>query len=263
MPLLQICIPDDLLTIGHGGTSAALNRSRYPDFGFVDGDPTFAAGKPDPLAAAREAFAALHVARRRAASGARQRVFLGEASIRLVYNRPKRTGEPDCDVVGYLLHRGQYGFLLAEGKGTDLMKAVSQFAAVLPRLTALAPDAKDLEAPHAAPVIGGLIVTNSLRYLQWHEGRQQWVAYLNTLEERNIADRLQPNIARADPTLQRDKVYLLDGPEDSHDMLPHWAMNQEKQPFTVWEHIRRHGARGAFQPVLIGTGALQIFYVRQ
>jgi hypothetical protein len=61
--------------------------------------------------------------------------------------------------------------------------------------------------------------------------------------------------------LQRDKVYLLDGPEDDKFKLPVWAVGSEPQPMTVWIHDRKTGDRGQFRPLQVGQGRVQIFYV--
>lgn len=109
------------------------------------------------------------------------------------------------------------------------------------------------------PVLGAVVVTNRLRYLEWNETRQQWLAYVNNAAEPHITARLQQNIAAAKPTLQRDRVYLLDGSEDG---LPSWNIIKSAQPFKIYIHERRPGTeRGTFRPLTSGNGAIEVYYV--
>jgi len=250
MPLTKIVVPPDLISFADN--TARLNREKYPEFKSIEGEPALSNKNPRYADAAREAFVALQVARKRAAQGDRQFVYLGEPAIRFLYGRSKDTGEQDCDVVGRVLQR-DYGYWLAEGKGADILKAIDQFK--------VAKDCIDRNPTAAGPVIGALVAMPRLRYLQWIEPRRQWVAFLDQAEEPHITARLQENIAKARPTLQRDRTYLLDGPEDDKAQLPVWAVNSEPQPLTVWIHDRKTGDRGQFRPLLVGQGRVQIFYV--
>lgn len=251
MPLTRIAIPTDLISFADN--TARLNREKYAEFKSVEGEPALSDDNPQYADAAREAFVALQVARKLAPQGDRQFVYLGARAIQLLYGRPKKKLERDCDVVGRILQR-EYGYWLAEGKGTDISDALAQIQ--------VAKACIDRNPAAAAPVIGALVAMPRLRYLQWIEPRRQWVAFVDQAEERNITARLQENIAKARPTLQRDRIYLLDGPEDDRAQLPLWAVNNsEPQPMTVWIHDRRTGDRGQFRPLEVGQGRVQIFYV--
>jgi hypothetical protein len=143
--------------------------------------------------------------------------------------------------------------MLAEGKGANILDALHQFHAAQGLLERRRQD--------PGPTIGAIIVVPRLRYLQWNNQRLMWVAYLDSAEEVHITARLQGNIAQAQPTLQKDKVYLLDGPEDDKK-LPSWAINPQIQPFTVYVDDRRlPSARGQFRPLQLGSGTLQVYYV--
>jgi hypothetical protein len=258
MPLVKLNIADDLVTFRHGGAEACLNRQRYEDLRFVTGEPSLAHVNPDRSAAVREAFAALQIVQRRAASGANQFVYLGDEAVHYLYGRAKQNNEQDCDVVARLLKGQQYGYCLAEGKGADVLKAVAQFEAARLRLETRPID--------AGPVLAALVVMPRLRYLEWNQRRNQWVAYTDGVEDRIITNRLLPNVEQAAqrrrPALHPSKRYLIDGPEDDEMRLPSWAINNEQQPFTVWAHDRTGSSQyGSFRPVLIGTGPLQIYYV--
>jgi hypothetical protein len=251
MPLTKLAISPDL--ISSAGDSVRLNSEKYPEFSSVEGEPSLSAKNPRRDAALREAFVALHVAKKRASQGDRQFVYLGEPAIRFLYGRAKDEAEQDCDVVGRILQR-EYGYWLAEGKGADVQKALAQFE--------VAKACIDRNRDAAGPVLGALVATNRLRYLRWIDQRRQWVAFLDNAEETRITARLQENIARAKPTLQREKVYLLDGPEDDRNKLPLWSVNSsEPQPMTVWIHDRTGSDRGQFRPLQVGQGRVQIFYV--
>jgi hypothetical protein len=250
MPLTRIVIPSDLISFADN--TARLNREKYPEFKSVEGEPAVSKENPNYADAAREAFVAFQLARKLAPQGDRQFVYLGAAAIQFLYGRPKKEKEKDCDVVGRILQR-EYGYWVAEGKGTQISEALQQLE--------VGKACIDRNPTAAHPVIGALIATPRLRYLQWIEPRRQWVAFLNDAQESHITDRLQDNVARARPTLQRDKIYLLDGPEDDKAKLPVWAINSEPQPMTVWIHDRTTGDRGQFRPLLVGQGRVQIFHV--
>ena len=250
MPLTRLPIPADLITLEQGGTVARLNRQRYEAFNRVEGEP----GTATPDAARREAFAALHLANKLAPQGLGQCVYLGDAAVQFLYGRDKRATEQDCDVVARVLQGTSYCYLLGEGKGADILKATAQFETAIRLLAARTAD--------AGPVNGAVVVMPRLRYLEWSGRPPRWVAYLDGVEEPRITARLQPNIARARPTLQPERVYLLDGPEDDQHRLPSWCINPTSaQPFTVYVHERRVGDRGQFRPLHIGQGPLQIYYV--
>ena len=71
---------------------------------------------------------------------------------------------------------------------------------------------------------------------------------------------MQPNVAAVFPSLQQDRIYLVDGPEENG--LPVWNIVKGLQPFTVYVHERRPGTqRGAFRPLNLGTGTLEVHYV--
>jgi hypothetical protein len=250
MPLSKLAIPSDLIL--SSGDAVRLNSEKYPEFRSVEGEPSLSAKNPRRHAALREAFVALHIAKKRASQGDRQFVYLGEPAIRFLYGGTKDEGEQDCDVVGRILQR-DYGYWLAEGKGADIQKALAQLE--------VAKACIDRNRDAAGPVFGALVAMSGMRYLQWIGQRRQWVAFLDLAEEPRITDRLQENIAKARPTLQTDKVYLLDGPEDDRNRLPIWAVNSEPQPLTVWIHDRKTGDRGQFRPLQVGQGRVQIFYV--
>jgi hypothetical protein len=250
MPLSKLPIPSDLIVLS--GDGVRLNSEKYPEFRSVEGEPSVSAKNPRRDAALREAFVALHLVKKRGSQGDRQFVYLGKPVIRFLYGGAKNEGEQDCDVVGRILER-DYGYRLAEGKGADIQKALAQFE--------VAKACIDRNRDDAGPVLGVLVALSGLRYLQWINERRQWVAFHDNVQEPRITDRLQENIARARPTLQRDKVYLLDGPEDDRNKLPLWAVNSEPQPMTVWIHDRKTGDRGQFRPLLVGQGRVQIFYV--
>ena len=261
MPLAPIPIPGNLITKTHGATGVTLNRQQYPELQIVEGEPALSARNPAFDAALREAFAALCVVRKLAPGGTRQRVFLGEAAIRLIYGRAKREEEKDCDVVGYGLSGKDYGYWLAEGKGDDLEGAVQQFEAVRPHLETRRHNPADDRDPRAGLIYGSLIVTNRLRYLEWNERRKLWIALNGALELPVVTARLQPNIARVRPTLQQDKVYLIDGPEGP-DNLPLWALTPGIQPWPIFVHERLGRDRGQFRPLRIGAGGLEVYFVR-
>jgi hypothetical protein len=250
MPLTRIIVPSDLISFA--GKAARLNREKYPELRSVEGEPAVSNENPNYADAAREAFVAFQLARKLAPQGDRQFVYLGAAAIQFLYGRPKKEKEKDCDVVGRVLQR-DYGYWLAEGKGTDIAGALAQFQ--------VAKTCIDRNPAASGPVIGALVATPRLRYLQWIETRRQWVAFLNDAPESHITDRLQENIAKARPTLQPDKIYLLDGPEDNKAKLPLWAINSEPQPMAVWIHDRTTGDRGQFRPLEVGQGRVQMFYV--
>jgi hypothetical protein len=250
MPLTKVAVSPDLIVSSGGGVR--LNKEKYAEFSSVEGEPSLSTKNPRRDAALREAFVALHIAKKRASQGDRQFVYLGEPAIRFLYGGTKDEGEQDCDVVGRILQR-EYGYWLAEGKGSDIQKALAQFE--------VAKACIDRNRDAAGPVLGVLVAMSGLRYLQWIDHRRQWVAFLDSAEEPRITARLQENIARARPTLQSDKVYLLDGPEDDRNKLPIWAVNSEPQPMTVWIHDRKTGDRGQFRPLQVGQGRVQIFYV--
>ncbi len=252
MPLSKTPLPNDLLTPQNGGTGAVLNRHRYPEFEAVRGEPTYSAQKPQH--AMREALAALQIARKCAPAGDRQQVYLGAAAVEILYGRAnKRADEKDCDVVGYVLQGSSYGYFLGEGKGAEILKAKQQFDAATNLLSARKTD--------PGPILGGVIVTPRLRYFEWSPVRKQWIAYIDNLEERHITDRLQQNVVKAKPTLQQDRIYLLDGPEENG--LPTWnIVAKASQPFTVYVHDRHPGStRGTFRPLSLGSGTLEIHYV--
>ncbi|MBV9156253.1 MAG: hypothetical protein JO097_08310, partial [Acidobacteriaceae bacterium] len=166
MPLTKAPLPNDLLAPRNGGTGAVLNRQRYPEFESVRGEPTYSANKPQD--ALREAFAALQIARKRAAAGARQQVYIGDAAVEMLYGRPnKRPDEKDCDVVGYVLQGTSYGYFLGEGKGADILKAKEQFDAAANLLRARKTD--------PGPILGAVVVTARLRSFEWSALRKQWV----------------------------------------------------------------------------------------
>jgi len=250
MPLIPAPLPNDLITLQNGGAEAVLNRQRYPEFQGVQGEPTYSHNKPQD--AMREAFAALKVAAKRASSGNRQQIYLGDPAIELLYGRAnKKKDEQDCDVVGYVLQGGSYGYVLGEGKGADVLKAKKQLDAALDLIRARKTD--------PGPVFGAVLVTNRLRYLEWNEVRKQWVAYVNNSEEQHITARLQQNVRIARPTLQQDRVYLLDGSDDG---LPVWNIVRGPQPFTIYIHDRRPGTeRGTFRPLSFGAGTIELHYM--
>lgn len=249
MPITPIAIPADLITFQEGGAHAVLNRARYPELNAVRGEPTYSQRTPQD--AAREAFAGLKVAGKRSASGDRQQISLGDSAVEILYGRQKKKDEQDCDVVGYVLEGGAYGYYLGEGKGADILKAKKQFDAAIELIKAKKTD--------PGPVFGAVLVTNRLRYLEWNETRQQWLAYVNNAPEPHITARLQQNIATARPTLQRDRVYLLDGSEDG---LPSWNIVKSAQPFKIYIHERRPGTeRGSFRPLPLGNGTIEVYYV--
>jgi len=265
MPLTPLHIGSDLITKAHGGTAVTLNRKQYPEFERVKGEPSISPKNPAWDAAIREAFAALCVVRTLPPRGTRQKVFLGEEAIKLVYGRAKHENEQDCDVVGYGLSGKHYGYWLAEGKGDDLEKAIQQFEAVKPLLEGRRPDAARPDEPGPGLVCGGLIVTSRLRYLQWNKKQNAWLAWNGGAELTHVTIRLRANIERAKPTLQQDKVYLLDGPEGA-DHLPLWAITPGDQPWTVLTHSRgippgSKSDRGQFRPLRIGIGTLELYYV--
>ncbi len=250
MPLTPASMPNDLITLQNGGAGAVLNRQRYTEFEAVQGEPTYSQSKPQD--ATREAFAALKIAAKRASSGTRQQIYLGDPAIEVLYGRSnKKKDEQDCDVVGYVLQGGSYGYFLGEAKGTDIIKAKSQLDAAMERIRAKTVD--------PGPVLGAVLVTNRLRYFEWHLVRKQWVAYVNNAEEPHITSRLQQNVKNAKPTLQQDRVYLLDGSEDG---LPVWNIVKGPQPFTIYTHDRRPGTeRGIFRPLGFGAGTIEVHYV--
>jgi hypothetical protein len=251
MPLTKAVLPNDLITLQSGGTTAVLNRQRYSEFAAVTGEPVFAHNQMQD--AMREAFAALQIARKRAAAGAQQQVYLGQAAIDMLYGRPKQEGEKDCDVVGYILQGNSYGYFLGEGKGAGVLDAKKQIDA--------ASDLIRAKTTNPGPVLGAVIVMPRLRYFEWVAARNQWVAYVDNVEERHITARLQQNVAAARPTLQPDRIYLLDGPEENG--LPTWnIVAKSPQPFTVYVHDRQPASnRGIFRPLSLGTGTLEIHYV--
>jgi hypothetical protein len=260
MPLTPIPVPQHIVVRTHGGSGVALNRTKYPELARVEGEPVLSAKNPAFDAAAREAFAALSIARKMGAAGTRQRIFLGEPAVHLIYGRAKHDQEKDCDVVGYGLSGKNYAYWLGEGKGDDLLGAVQQFEAVQARLAVRHPDPAQPNDPGPGIVASALIVTNRLRYLEWNATRRRWIAYNGAAELPVVTARLEPNIARARPTLQSDKVYLIDGPEDAQ-FLPLWAITPGPQPWTLHTHERRGGDRGQFRPVKVGAGLLELFLV--
>jgi hypothetical protein len=260
MPLIPFPIATNVITKAQGGTAVTLNRAQYPDLARVEGEPTISLKHPAFDAAIREAFAALSIARKLTAMGARQRIFLGDEAVRLVYGGAKGKDEKDCDVVGYGLSGKDYGYWLAEGKGDDLEKAIAQFEAVRPRLETRRPDPANPKDPGPGLICGAMIVTNRLRYLQWNNQRRAWVALNGAIELAEISSRLKQDIDRAKPTLQADKVYLLDGPE-APDRLPLWAITPAVPPWTVLIHQRSSGDRGQFRPLRLGAGTLELFFV--
>ncbi|MBV9154628.1 MAG: hypothetical protein JO097_00065 [Acidobacteriaceae bacterium] len=216
------------------------------------GEPAYSANKPQD--ALREAFAALQIARKRAAAGARQQVYIGDAAVEMLYGRPnKRLEEKDCDVVGYVLQGSSYGYFLGGRRITKKKKAKEQFDAAANLLRARKTD--------PGPILGAVVVTARLRSFEWSALRKQWVAYVDTAEERHITARLQQNVANAKPTLQQDRIYLLDGPEENG--LPTWnIVARGSQPFTVYIHDRHAGStRGTFRPLILGSGTVEIHYV--
>lgn len=255
MPLARAHMPHDLIIIGMGGTQVQLNRARYEEFRTVEGEPVISNRNPDYGAARREAFAALQVARKRAGDGAGQFVRMGEPAAAFLYEgRQRQQGEPDCDVIGRIRQGGRYGYWLGEGKGANIPDAVEQFEGARTRLAT--------HRNQPGPVIGCTIVAPRLHQLEWNRQRNQWVAYMDLAEDANITTRLQPNIARARPTLQRHYVYLLGGPVDNLHQLPIWAVHDEAQPLTIWCHDRSlPGERGQFRPLLVGEGRVYLHYV--
>ncbi len=250
MPLTPASLPNDLITYQNGGAEAVLNRQRYAEFEAVQGEPAYSQNKPQD--AMREAFAALKIAAKRASAGNRQQIYMGDPAIEILYGRAnKKKDEQDCDVVGHILQGGSYGYFLGEGKGADILKAKKQLDAAVDLIRAKRKD------PGA--VFGAVLVTNRLRYLEWNAVRKQWAAYVNNVEEQHITSRLQQNVKTARPTLQQDRVYLLDGPEDG---LPIWNIVKGPQPFTIYTHDRRPGTeRGIFRPLGFGAGTIEIHYV--
>jgi hypothetical protein len=109
------------------------------------------------------------------------------------------------------------------------------------------------------PVLGAVIVTNRLRYLKWDSTIRQWIAYLNGAQEPHITARMQENARAAKPTLQTDRIYLLDGSDDG---LPVWNIVKGSQPFTIYEHDRSVGNdRGTFRPLRFGLGTIEVYFV--
>ncbi len=250
MPLIPVSLPNDLITIQQGGAAAVMNRQRYPELEAVQGEPTYSQGNPH--GAMREAFAALKIAGKRSAAGTRQKIYMGDPAIEVLYGRAnKKKDEKDCDVVGYVLQGGSYGYFLGEGKGAEILKAKEQLDTGADRIRAKTTD--------PGPILGAVVVTNRLRYLEWNAVRKQWVAYVNNSEEPHITARMQPNVNRAKPTLQADRIYLLDGSEDG---LPLWNIVKGPQPFTIYIHDRRPGTeRGIFRPLNFGAGTIEVHYV--
>src|SRR5262249_16023187 len=120
MPLTKMPLPSDLLSFANNTVS--LNRERYAELRFVEGEPPLST----PGSSLREAFVALEVAKRRASQGESQFVYLGDRAVQFLYGRPKRDGEKDCDVVSRVLQGQTYGYLLAEGKGANIADALTQ-----------------------------------------------------------------------------------------------------------------------------------------
>jgi hypothetical protein len=251
MPLNKALLPNDLITFHDGGRAAVLNRQTYPELQAVEGEPTYSPGSP--RGAMREAFVAWKIAGKRAAEGSRQRVYLGDPAIEILYGRiKKKKNERDCDVVGYICYHGSYGYFLGEGKGASIADAKEQFDQAETLLKG--------RTKEPGPILGAVIAMDRLRYFEWSAIRKQWVAYVDNVEERNITNTLEPNVAKAKPTLQQERIYLLDGPEEYG--LPTWNIVKGHQPFTIYVHDRRPGTeRGSFRPVRVGTGPLEVHYL--
>jgi hypothetical protein len=247
VPLAKITIPNDLV-MGDG----CLNRRRYPVLERVEGEPT---PTTEPNGMVCEAYAALRVAQRWG-QGRNQFVYLGVRAAQYLYPGGRPQGTPDCDVVGRISIRGSMGFLVGEGKGTDILHAYEQLVAAA-ALIAARRDAM-------APVVGGLVVAHALRYLEWTNGR--WVAYhIDGTIDVNTTNRWAEH--RPGPYLT-DMAYLLGGRVDA-EQRPMWAVNKqsrggkpwnEADPYLVWVHERSVGER-ALRQLRIGSGQLQLFYV--
>jgi hypothetical protein len=247
MPLQRIAIPQDLVTAGPNA-NFVLNRRAHPELNGVTGEPE--GGVRD--AALREAFAALQIVREQDPRTADPFVFLGEAAVHYVYGRAKRSQEMDCDVVGSTYRYQRNGYLLGEGKGTEVIHAKEQFDAVAALLRA-----RDIGA---GPVLGALIVSSSLRYLEWDVRQRTWIAYHGDKPQPNVTARLQQNIAGARYPLDRKRVYLIDGPADeNNNLLPKWFLNAPvSQPFPVWVQQNAY----AYFPLRVGEGQIRIYYVQ-
>ncbi len=230
-----------------------LNTGRHKELARVTGSPALAEVNPQINDAAREAFAALYCAGYCSGEGRGEQVYLGDAGVQFLYGRNKRSGEQDCDVIARVMHSAEYGYVLGEGKGADIGKAKEQLDTAC-RLLAAHPT-------QPGPVWGAVVVMSGLNYMEWHAGRNQWVAWEDAIEKKEMTARLSEAAAQS---FQKDHIYLLDGPEDSKDgrMLSTWCILPGKQPFAVWSHERSAtGGRGSFRPVRVGQGQLKIFYV--
>ncbi|MCU0227021.1 MAG: hypothetical protein MUF01_05240 [Bryobacterales bacterium] len=248
MPLPRMSMPRDLLHFTHGGSGVALNTKRYPEFLHVRGVPEFAAIKGDQEAALREAFATLLIARRFAAYGDQQAIYLGEESVRFLYGGSKKSGDQDCDVVGKVL-AGGYGLVLGEGKGADLAKAWSQFCSAAERLKG------------RGVLSGGVIVTNSLRWMEWSTARNQWVGMMNNVPDEKITQNVAHAVSEAKPPLMKDKVYLLDSPWEDGHQLPSWCINPQSGPVEIYFHSRTSPGERNARKLMLGAGAVRLAYV--
>ena len=254
MPLEEMVLPPDLIATQQGGGSIALNRKQYPALGLVNGEPTFSKGGSHNHGPLREAFAALTIAQKCSPSGSNQTVYLGNSSVQLLYGRNKHPGEKDCDVVGRVRNGSQYGYWLGEGKGQTITDAVKQLQT--------AEDLLQMHRKSPGAVIGSVIVASRLRTFEWNQDRGRWLGYTGRHEDHLVTERLTTNLPRSGPSLQTDKIYLVDGEVDSL-LLPAWAVNAiGPQPWTIWVHDRGgSGRRGAFRPLRVGLGAVSLYCV--
>lgn len=241
-------MPRDLVHFTHGGSGVALNSTQYPEFLRVKGVPEFAAIKGDRDAALREAFAALLIARQFAAHGDQQEIYLGEESVRFLYGGSKSSGDQDCDVVGRVL-KGGYGLVLGEGKGADLAKAWSQFVSAEALLRG------------RGMVSGGLIVTNSMRWIEWSIQHNQWVGMFNNRIEDKITQNVSAAVASAKPPLMKDKIYLLDSPWEDGHQLPSWCINAQRGPVEIYFHARTGVGERNARKLMLGAKPVRLAYV--
>ncbi len=234
----------------NGGPPFKLNSKYDPAVKSISGVPDAKVASD----AFREAYAALLLAR----LGASQ-VWLGEEARKQLYppKGNKGAGDPDCDVIALVSRAGRPGYIVGDGKGKGLYRALQ---VQLPKAAEL------LQKNYRTDVVGGLIVGKMPVYLYsaGHDpagvasGNADW---LHSLGDRLTLSRLKDGLARLTPPLNPQMYYLLDTELYDDANLPLWAVSKSS-PHVVYTHTEGD-RRGPLRKFCIpGTDAnVELFIV--
>jgi hypothetical protein len=208
----------------NGGPAFKLNSRYDPAVKSITGAPEANVASD----AFREAYAALLLARLGAT-----KVWLGEEARKLLYppNGNKSKGEPDCDVVALVSGPSRSGFIVGDGKGKGLHRALT---VQLPRAAEL------LQKTYRTDVIGGLIVGKLPAYLYSAGDDPDGIPcgscrWLHSLGDRLVLGRLKEGLAGLMPPLNPQMYYLLDTELYDDANLPLWAVSKSA-PHILYTH---------------------------